>query len=435
MPYIQKVKINQTGDLSIIAIAKGNKFNESVGLTQTWSPDDVLNSNNCDLAFECGTIQVYSNWNILGDNLPADKTIGQDAILAYRSFIGKDPNNRCMDWELAQWIVKFFKSVEESKKTSTKLNEDVLIECMKQYHAIAKKKSSAATASTTTSTAPSAKSNQPHGMSLTDYKKSIQSVFDCGPIEPYFALKIPKNKKNQLVECRKRFVGFFKDADMTISRRLYDTVMRTAMKTGLFGAKQYIVGYLECIDHPMKDIIIPKLDSDEFKTALFDLISTFGVKDEPINKRFKIYYGEPSGGKTYQAISELKNKEYVIPCSSDITPDALMRDFSFNNGQPVFNQTLLAMAAHQGDTIVAEELRLLPQVTLCFLQNMLDNKDFFWYDNKKFYIHPDFKIIGTMNLVVNGHINPLPEALVDRAYEIKRFDITDDCYDVSYDFE
>lgn len=432
MPYIQKIKLKKTGDLSIISIAKGYDFNTSVGLTQTWSGEDVLNCADLRSAFDSGTIQVYSNWNDLGCNLPNDKTIGKDSILTYKGFLGSDPANRCMDWLTAQCIIAVFCKIETAKQNNVSVDEDEIISFMDTYHKLSMNTSTSQTIQENTSV-PNA--NMPKGTSLSDHKRIMLKQFDSGPVTAYWGLKIPNSEKKNLIEARQKFVGFFKDADITVSRRMFDTTMRTAAATGLFGAKRYIIGYLECIDHPMKDIIIPKLESDEFKTALFDLTSTFGVNNKPINTRFKIYYGDPSGGKTYQAVSELTHKEYVFPCSSDVTPDVLMREFDFNNGQPSFNQSLLSMAAQQGETIVFEELRLLPQVSLCFLQNMLDNKDCFWYEKKKFDINPNFKVIGTMNLVVNGHVNPLPEALVDRAYEIKRFDITDDCYDVSYDFE
>lgn len=39
-------------------------------------------------------------------------------------------------------------------------------------------------------------------------------------------------------------------------------------------------------------------------------------------------------------------------------------------------------------------------------------------------IKEGFQIIGTMNLVVNGSVYSLPEPLIDRAEELKKFKLT-----------
>ncbi len=436
MPYIQKLKITKTSDLSIISMAKGYSFSQSVGLLQTFTADEVSACADLKAAFDCGALQVYSNWSMLDDADEDD--IGGKQILQYKSFIGKDPNNRCLHWDEGTIIIQAFLKIEDAKRSGTPLDEDAILDYMRDYvKAVKTRKAATVQAQTAATATTSSKTNNamPHGMTLSDYKKSVWGSFTAGPIEPYFKLKIPQTQRNDLVKARMRYCDVFKDADYVLSRRIFDASLRIGQQYGWFGTRRYLIGVFELTDHPMKDIIIPKLDGDEFKNALFDLLSTFGLNATPINKRLKLYYGDPSGGKTYQAVSELTNKEYVYPCSSDVTPDVLMREFDFQSGEAEFHDTLLTQALKLGYKIVFEEIRLLPQVSLCFLQNLLDNKDCIWYNNQKIDIHPGFEIIGTMNLKVNGHINPLPEALVDRAYDIRRFDITDDCYDVSYDFE
>lgn len=436
MPHIQKTKLEKTSDLSIISMAKGYSFGQAAGLLQTFTADEVSACADLKSAFDCGALQVYSNWSMLDDVDEDD--IGEKQVLKYASFIGKDPNNRCLHWDEGRIITQAFLKIEDAKRCSTPLDEDVILNYMKDYVKAVKARKAAAVqtpTAVTLTTSSTTSRTMPHGMTLSDYKKSVLASFTSGPIEPYFQLKIPQNQKADLVKARTRYCNVFKDADYVLSRRIFDTSLRIGQQYGWFGTRRYLTGVFELMDHPMKDIIIPKFDGDEFKNALFDLLSTFGLNATPINKRLKLYYGDPSGGKTHQAVSELTNNAYVYPCSSDATPDVLMREFDFQSGKAQFHDTLLVQALKLGYKIVFEEIRLLPQVSLCFLQNLLDNKDCIWYNGQKIDIHPGFEIIGTMNLKTNGQINPLPEALVDRACDIRRFDITDDCYDVSYDFE
>ena len=67
---------------------------------------------------------------------------------------------------------------------------------------------------------------------------------------------------------------------------------------------------------------------------------------------------------------------------------------------------------------------LLPFESLRFLQTILDGKTEFIYKGKTVKIVDGFKIIGTMNLVVNGCTYGLPEPLVDRAEDLRKYSLT-----------
>ena len=107
-------------------------------------------------------------------------------------------------------------------------------------------------------------------------------------------------------------------------------------------------------------------------------------------------------------------------------PQDLMEDFTFTDGKPTFQKSALWNAIDQGNTIVLDELNLLPLESLRFLQTLLDNKDVITYKGKQITIKSGFKIIGTMNLIVNGSKYPLPEPLVDRCENIEKFNMTAD---------
>lgn len=102
-------------------------------------------------------------------------------------------------------------------------------------------------------------------------------------------------------------------------------------------------------------------------------------------------------------------------------PNDLLQTFEFENGQPTFKPSELALAIENGGTICLDEINLLPQASLRFLQGILDNSKTFVYGGKTYNVNDNFNIIGTMNLVVNGVYEPLPQPLVDRASDIKHF--------------
>jgi MoxR-like ATPase len=78
-------------------------------------------------------------------------------------------------------------------------------------------------------------------------------------------------------------------------------------------------------------------------------------------------------------------------------------------------------------------MNLLPFDSLRFLQGIVDGKPSFEYKGQTVNIKDGFQIIGTMNLVVNGTTYSLPEPLVDRCEETKKFNLTEnDLFKVLY---
>lgn len=185
-------------------------------------------------------------------------------------------------------------------------------------------------------------------------------------------------------------------------------------------AKSYVVNYFELTDSPYTNSIVEKMKSVEFEVITNDLANI--VPTHKVNNRFKLYYGSQGTGKTTQALKETEGNCMV--CHSAMLPSDLMEDFKFDNGQATFVPSALQVAMTSGKAIVLDEINLLPFESLRFLQSILDGKAQFEYKGKTIVIKDGFKIIGTMNLHVNGCTYSLPEPLVDRAETLKKFNLT-----------
>lgn len=107
-------------------------------------------------------------------------------------------------------------------------------------------------------------------------------------------------------------------------------------------------------------------------------------------------------------------------------PQDLMEDFQFIDGKAHFTPSALQNAIVNGKTITLDEINLLPFESLRFLQSILDNKTEFEYKGSVIKITEGFKIIGTMNLIVNGAVYALLEPLIDRAANLKEYKLTAD---------
>lgn len=237
----------------------------------------------------------------------------------------------------------------------------------------------------------------------------------------YFVSNNAEVDKTTLCEA---IINFFSEFHFEPNYRFINTLANTSLK-GESSMRDYIVNYFTLIDSPYVSSIKEKMRSAEFSSILSDLQSI--EITNVINKRFKLYYGSQGTGKTTQAINE---SDECMVCHSAILPQDLMEDFKFENGQPSFTGSAFKDAMVNGKTIVLDEINLLPFETVRFLQSVLDGKSEFVYKGEVVHIHENFKVIGTMNLIVNGAVFGLPEPLVDRAEELKEFKLTSDklCY-------
>ena len=223
---------------------------------------------------------------------------------------------------------------------------------------------------------------------------------------------------DQLKRGLNNMINFFKEFNFAPSFRFVNTLARK----GIEEAKQYVLNYFYLMDSPYAEEVSHKIDSPEFNGILGD----FFVKEvtQAINKRFKVYYGAQGTGKTTQALEETANR--CIVCNASMMPADLMEDFTFDDGKAVFHPSALAKAMEMGEPITLDEINLLPFDSLRFLQGIFDGKSEFLYKGNTIHIADGFKVIGTMNLAINGAVYGLPAPLVDRCEDIESFELTAD---------
>lgn len=223
-------------------------------------------------------------------------------------------------------------------------------------------------------------------------------------------------RKRKAQQFSENMINFFKEFDYSPSMRFLNTIARMDNRDEVL---KYVANYFELSDNNYADEISNKVRSAEFRRILE--IMDFKPSNV-VNKRLKIYYGPAGTGKTTKAVEESKGE--CVVCHSAMLPSDLMEDFKFNDGKADFTPSALQIAMTEGKTIVMDEVNLLPFESLRFLQSITDNKSEIVYKGRTVKIDDNFKIIGTMNLTVNGVAYALPEPLIDRCEDIKKFDLT-----------
>ena len=234
----------------------------------------------------------------------------------------------------------------------------------------------------------------------------------------------------QMTSTYKDFLKFFSETSFKPSIRMIDTLSRLNLKSG----QNYIKWFMELINHPDREVIVPKLKSDEWKnihSQMLDIYKKVGESIDPINTRLEIVYGPNGTGKTYDVIKEYQEKYPdigVMACSSSMSSaEDLLQVFDFDEGgKPVFKDSPLTEAIKKDQPVILEEARLMQQSAMAFLQSLLDCKDYVDTCRGRLYIGPNFKVIMTMNLEVNGVVYELPEPIVDRAQVINKKEMNAD---------
>lgn len=185
--------------------------------------------------------------------------------------------------------------------------------------------------------------------------------------------------------------------------------------------RRYAANYFKLIDSPFAQAIEDKMKSPEFNSIMG--IFSLNKPSRVINTRLKVYFGEPGSGKTTKAMKEAGN--LCVICKGDTQPEQLLQDFDFDRGQPGFMSSAFSKAIKEGKTIVLDEFNTLPLYTQKLLQGILDNKPSFEFKGETVQIHPNFNVIATMNLFIQGAAMSLPEAIVDRCSDIVEFEPSD----------
>lgn len=253
------------------------------------------------------------------------------------------------------------------------------------------------------------------------FEQWINDNATCNRITESDASDIPEADKpeptlqEKVTGAIQRMINFFSEFDFTPSFRFINTLIRIGKKE----AESYICNYFALMSSPYAEEIRNKTKSKEFKAILEDFFEAESTQE--INTRFRIYYGAQGTGKTTLALTESDNK--CIVCNSSMLPCDLMEDFTFDDGKATFHPSALAKCMEDGKTIVLDEINLLPFDSLRFLQGIFDGKKEFLYKGQTIHIADGFKVIGTMNLTINGMAYGLPEPLVDRCEVIREFQL------------
>lgn len=228
---------------------------------------------------------------------------------------------------------------------------------------------------------------------------------------------VQEKNENALITALGDLISFFTEFNFEPNFRFVNTLSKCSSANS---AKDYIRNYFSLIDSPYINEIEAKIKSKEFGKLLKPIYEVTPTKE--VNKRFKIYYGSQGTGKTTIAQKETDGK--CIVCNSSMLPADIMEDFVFIEGKATFKPSMLWRCMEEGKPIVLDEINLLPFDTLRFLQGVLDGKTQFQYKGNTVNINDGFMVIGTMNLSVNGMTYGLPEPLVDRCAEMRKFSLS-----------
>ena len=222
-------------------------------------------------------------------------------------------------------------------------------------------------------------------------------------------------------KAAKNLINFFSEFTFCPAIRFTNTLANCMAYSK---ATEYVNNYMDLCDHPDKNAISDKLKSDEFKMICEDLFKC--ASGNKVNNRLEIYYGPAGTGKTTDAIKTYPDAKVTV-CNELMDSTDLMKTFSFNdeNGHPVFKPSTLQEDMIAGRPHILDEINLLPLSTLRYLQGILDGKKQIEFEGKIIDIAEGFKIIGTMNLIVNGQVFNLPEPIVDRAEKLNKYDINE----------
>ena len=262
------------------------------------------------------------------------------------------------------------------------------------------------------------------GKPLYKDNKSNKTVSDTKEISVAEEIKVEEAKpvfnKDELKVYIQKIINFFSEFGFEPNFRFCNTLANIVAKESSVSACNYVFNYFELAGNDYAYSIRDKMKSREWE-EIIDYFYT-NKTSKVINTRFKLYYGSQGTGKTTEAMKESENN--VMVCHSAMLPSDLMEDFKFVDGKADFQPSALQIAMVEGKKIVLDEINLLPFESLRFLQSILDGKSEFIYKGKTINIKEGFQIIGTMNLVVNGSVFNLPEPLIDRASNLKKFKLS-----------
>lgn len=239
------------------------------------------------------------------------------------------------------------------------------------------------------------------------------------------------DERRKLQENLHNFFLQFSNQGFEWSNRIHDTATRI-YKSGknMQDVFAYVDNYLE-IGGANDDVgaeISNQIRMPEF-TQTFEKLARYRLKDEPVNKHLIIYYGNPGVGKTYTAMQKYGSNTFV--CHSGILPQDIFKNFDVKNGVTNMTESVfIKTASTEKAVLILDEFNTMLQDTKITFQGITDNKDqIVDLSGQPIKLAKDYVFVITMNLFRNGVKYPLPEAVIDRAFEIRKFVSSADMYD------
>lgn len=265
----------------------------------------------------------------------------------------------------------------------------------------------------------------PPGHPYAGYTSGSTTVVDDVPeasnVEP------PKPAKDFLAIVKK-WKNFMSEFNFVPQARFLNSLARMKKASEV---KDYVIGYFALTNNSYLNDLKEKVKSAEFTDMAEEIVDS---TNKVINSRLDILYGAAGGGKTTSAIKDNPEAKVVV-CHSNMTPDELFRGFYFEEIKdkdgntigscPVFRGCALKDAMMNGKVVILDEINLLTMDCLRTLQAVCDGKEAVTIGDEVIAIKPGFKVIGTMNLVVDEQVFGLPGPLVDRCSKIAEFVMSD----------
>jgi len=239
-----------------------------------------------------------------------------------------------------------------------------------------------------------------------------------------------KGPAANLVELARDWRMFLSEFQYTPQARFLNSVAAYQKPAD---AAEYVRNTFALVNSPFAADVAAKLESAEARDLLRRTVAV--PVSKRINARFAVWYGEPGSGKTTAAQLELPEAEVVV-CNAEMTPDDLFRGFYLAEEKdetgkiiathPAFRRCPLRDAMENGKPVILDEINLLSLECLRALQTVTDGKSAVNINGERIEIRDGFRVLGTMNLNVADQVCPLPPPLVDRAFELRKFELKDE---------
>jgi hypothetical protein len=233
------------------------------------------------------------------------------------------------------------------------------------------------------------------------------------------------NRQTEMLRIMMNDSRFNKASEILKNNGLEFTIFsctEDVLKRLLEGDKK-IIEYIKIAND--KEIYIEEVERDILeKLNKKDVVEEFfSAFEKRTTERLFLIIGEAGVGKTYTIEKRLPNI-YSIPCNKGL--DSFTMLFTIDPTTKAFIPTEFQKAMIEGRKVWLDEINELPHDSLMLLQGITDEKQKINLGTINIDIHPDFKIIGTMNPPSEtDERTPLGDALLSRAVGLV-MELTDD---------